>query len=615
MNSSDCSTLKEPVSAGYLLSETSDGKSKNLSSRCTEEGLRAARILVVDNQTASVCLLENVLNRLGFRNIKSLTDSRGVLDEVLRYQPDLILLDLNMPYLSGYEVLQQVSHVTPRDAYLPVLVLTADGTPTAKRRALAAGATDFLAKPFDVPEVFMRIRNLLRTRILHLEVQEQNAQLEEKVAARTRELSKALGQLKSTQQRVLQQERLHAFSEMAGGVVHDFNNALMSVIGYSDLLLAAPEVLADRETTLDYLRTMNTAGRDAAHVVNRLRDFYRPRELADVFTPLDLNPLIVQVVSLTQPKWKDQALASGRTITVELDLEKVPLVDGNEAELRELITNLIFNAVDAMPGGGAITLRSRRTDQGTLLEVSDTGIGMAEEVRSRCLEPFFSTKGENGTGLGLSMVFGILKRHNGTVEVHSEVGRGSTFHIWLPACAEGSACEKETASAPSRSLRILVVDDEPVSRRVVTAFLQIDGHKVTTASGASEALSAYEAAPFDLLLTDCAMPDMSGFQLAEAIKKIHRDQRVILLTGFSESALQSYEETADVDVVIHKPVQHQTLRHAVARVLAHSDGIVDECSLIPSREKVARKETPPEKVVRRESTLDGALTKLNHSSS
>lgn len=548
----DASTPVIPVDAGKSL-------------RSMEDAMKTARILLVDDQIASVCLLQNVLNRLGFGNVKYLTDARTVLEEVLLNRPDLIILDLHMPFMSGYEVLQQLGAVIPRDAYLPVLVLTGDGTAPAKRRALAVGATDFLNKPFDVSEVFMRIRNLLRTRFLQMEVQNQNVLLEEKVAARTRELSEALAELKATQQRVLQQERLHAFSEMAGGVVHDFNNALMSVIGYSDLLLATPEVLEDRETALDYLRTMNTAGRDAAHVVNRLRDFYRPRELADVFAPLDLNPLLVQVVQLTQPKWKDQAMATGRTISVELDLEKIPLVDGNEAELRELTTNLIFNAVDAMPKGGTITLRTRRSGEGATFEVDDTGTGMTEEVRTRCLEPFFSTKGQNGTGLGLSMVFGVVKRHRATLDVQSEVGRGTTFQVQFPPCADGVAPTKDAEPAPSRSLRVLVVDDEPVSRRVVSTFLQIDGHEVIAVSNGTEALSEFERKPFDLLLTDCAMPEMSGFQLAGAVKQIRRGQPVILLTGFSESALQSYDDNSEVDLVIHKPVQHHVLRRAVAK--------------------------------------------------
>lgn len=568
MISAESVAPQEASTVESSLPQAGNQRTKASDAQVAEDALRAARILIVDDQTASVCLLENVLGRLGFRNLRCVTDLRLVREEFTRSQPDLVMVGLNAPGLHGFDVLQQIGTLISRDGFLPTLILSSDGTPQVKRRALAAGATDFLAKPFDVTEVFMRIRNLLRTRFLHLEVQNQNARLEEKVADRTRELRDTVSELKTTQQRILQQERLHAFSEMAGGVVHDFNNALMSVIGYSDLLLSVPEVLADRETTLDYLRTMNTAGRDAAHVVNRLRDFYRPRELADVFEPLDLNPLLAQVVPMTQPKWKDQAMVSGRTITVELDLARVPLVDGNEAELRELVTNLIFNAVDAMPAGGTITLSTRCERDGTLLQIRDTGTGMSEDVRTRCLEPFFSTKGELGTGLGLSMVFGIAKRHSALLDIQSEAGKGTVFKIWFPACADKRAGEEDAAPEPHRPLRVLVVDDEPVTRQVVSAFLQIDGHEVITASSGTEALSAYQHGPFDLLLTDCAMPEMSGFQLAGAVKELHRAQPVILLTGFSESALQSYDQSDHVDLVIHKPVRHQALRQAVAKAVS-----------------------------------------------
>jgi CheY-like chemotaxis protein len=365
---------------------------------------------------------------------------------------------------------------------------------------------------------------------------------------------------------VLRQERLHAFSEMAGGVVHDFNNALMSVIGYSDLLLSSPEMRENPETVAEYLQIMNTAGRDAAHVVGRLRDFYRPRDISDVFTSLDLNDILEQAVPITQPKWKDQALAHGRAITVELDLEKLPPINANEAELRELATNLIFNAVDAMPEGGKIILRTRRCDEGVLLEIEDSGVGMNEETRSRCLEPFFSTKGEKGTGLGLSMVFGIVQRHGGSLDIRSELGKGTTFCIRL-APAAGELTEKIECPPPERSLKILFVDDEPVTRDIVTRFLRMDGHQVTTVSNGSEALAEFKSKAFDLLLTDHGMPGMSGIQLASTVKAIRRGMPVILLTGFGHSGLHAGETPPEVDMVISKPVPHTTLRRAVAETM------------------------------------------------
>ena len=456
----------------------------------TEDNLKQARILIVDDEVANTCLLQSLLNRTGFTNHFSVTDSRETIERIEQLQPDLILLDLNMPQVSGFDILQLLRLTLAPDNYLPVLVLTADINPKTKRRALAAGATDFLPKPFDASEVLMRIRNLLKTRLLHLDLQNHNTRLEEKVSERTAELSRALTELKQAQEQMLQQERLRAFGEMAGGIVHDFNNSLMSIIGYSDLLLQDPETLGDRATTLDYLKTMNTAGRDAAQVVSRLRDFYRGREIEDVFSSVDLNEVIEESVSLTQPKWKTQALESGRTISLELDLEKLPAISGNSAELREATTNLIFNAVDAMPKGGTVTLRSRReAGDRVLFEVADTGTGMPETIRARCLEPFFSTKGDKGTGLGLSMVFGIIKRHNGTLEIESAPERGTTFRIRFPVEATASLEESEEVEKLDRSVRVLVVDDDAVPRDVVSKYLIADGHEVVTAASGIEALA------------------------------------------------------------------------------------------------------------------------------
>lgn len=525
---------------------------------------KGARVLIIDDQVGNVCLLQAVLERLGVTLTKGVTDSRLALDALRDFQPDLILLDLNMPYLNGYDLLQIFGTVIPKDAYLPVLVLTGETDSSAKLRALSAGATDILQKPFVSSEVMMRIRNLLRTRFLHLEVQNQKQVLEQRVEERTGELTQALAELKETQGQVMRQVRLHAFSEMAGGVVHDFNNALMAVIGYSELLLADPAMLDDRATVTECLQTMNIAGRDAAHVVSRLRDFYRPRDIGDIIAAVDLNELIEQAVALTQPKWSNDALASSRTIEVKLDLEKLPVLNANEAELRELATNLIFNAVDAMPRGGTITLRSRRHEMGAMLEVCDSGTGMSEEIRSRCLEPFFSTKGEKGTGLGLSMVFGIVKRHCGTLDIKSAVGQGTTFSIYIPYLDLESDRKAAECPAPVHSLEILVVDDEPVTRDVVTRYLRMDGHKVVAVNNALDALTELESKPFDLLLTDHGMPGMSGLELVKCARRLHPDMPVIMLTGFGHEGLQSGDTPPGVDCIINKPVPPLKLRRAIA---------------------------------------------------
>lgn len=526
-----------------------------------------ARLLIVEDTVANIALLTNMLGRVGYRHLRSITDPRETMAEVESFKPDLILLDLMMPHLDGFAVMQQLKTIIPDETYLPILVLTADMSPSSKRKALASGASDFLLKPFDASEIFMRIRNLLQTRFLHLALQDQNLALEQKVMERTGELSAALQKVEETQRLMLQQERLRAFGEMAGGVVHDFNNALMSVIGYSELILQDPALLDDKPVVLDYLKTMNTAGRDAAHVVGRLRDFYRPREAADLFESIDLNEMIEQAVALTQPKWRDHALAEGRTIEINLELEKIPTIAGNPGELRDSLTNLIFNSVDAMPNGGIITARTRREDDRVIFELADTGTGMSEEVRTHCLEPFFSTKGDKGTGLGLSMVFGVIKRHEGELEIQSHPGEGTTFRFSFPSQVKTFSCVADPATAASRPLRILVVDDEPVPRDVVSKYLCAQGHEVVATTAGLEALESFKQGGFDLIITDHAMPQMNGAQLARLIKAHRPQQPVLMLTGYSDPLLSRDTIPPMVDLLLPKPISQQDLQSAISKLL------------------------------------------------
>lgn len=397
-----------------------------------EAKLKAARILMLDDSVASTCLVSNVLNRLGFTTVESINDPRHILQKIESFAPDLLLLDLSMPNVSGFEVLQSLRKSSGAASRLPIIVISGDATPANKRRALAAGASDVLAKPFDPSEANIRIRNIIERQMLQNEIEDQNRLLEHRVFERTAQLEHALDDLTAAQRQMLNQARLSAFAEMAGGVVHDFSNALMAVIGYSQILLGSDgRALADRETALEYLRIINVAGRDAEEVVSRLRDFYRPRAAAESQV-VDLKEVLHRSVLMTQLKWKDPNRPKGTEIGVALELQHLPRMRGNPAELREMMTNLIFNAVDAMPNGGALTLRTSGAGGTVTLEVADTGCGMSAEVRARCLDPFFSTKGDKGTGLGLAMVFGIVQRQQGQIEIDSTPGLGTTFRITLP---------------------------------------------------------------------------------------------------------------------------------------------------------------------------------------
>jgi PAS domain S-box-containing protein len=383
------------------------------------------------------------------------------------------------------------------------------------------------------------------------------------------QLEHALKELQAAQQQVIQQERLRALGAMASGIAHDFNNALAAILGFTELLIYRPENLLNTEKTLRYLQMMNTAAKDAGNVVNRLREFYRQREEGEVFAPVDLNHLVEEAVSLTQPKWKNQSEAKGIAIQMATELGAVPPVIGNAADLREALTNLVFNAVDAMPQGGTITLRTRTDNSRIILEVADNGTGMTEEVRSHCLEPFFTTKGERGTGLGLSMVYGILQRHQGTIDIQSKSGQGTTFILSLPIAVEPQP-PKEIDSAPGllHPLHVLLVDDEELVRRILNEFLVGDEHIVETATNGREALDKFQHAKFDVVILDRAMPDMNGDQVAVAIKHLKPETPIILLTGFGSMMQAAGEQPPGVDLVVGKPVTILGLREAVAKVVA-----------------------------------------------
>ena len=377
-------------------------------------------------------------------------------------------------------------------------------------------------------------------------------------------LEQAMTDLQTAQQQMVQQERLRALGQMASGIAHDFNNTLSPIMGFSELLLIAPQMSADPAQLKEYLQTINMAAKDAAKVVSRLREFYRPRLDADLAGIVDLNQLVQQSVKLSQPKWKDQALANGVAIEIKTELASVPPVAGHESELREVLTNLVFNAVDAMPKSGSITLRTKADGDHVRLEVSDTGTGMTEEVRQRCLEPFFSTKGEKGSGLGLAMVYGIIKRLRGTIDITSAVGVGTTFSIRLPIQAEQEAgTQHEGQSLAGVRLQILVVDDDPLVGRVTGEYLRVAGHQVEVVTSAAEAVKRFNPERVHLVVTDHGMPHMTGRQLAKVIKQVSAETPVVLLTGGDEMEVADTASSA-VDAELSKPLTMAALQRTLS---------------------------------------------------
>ncbi len=395
-------------------------------------------------------------------------------------------------------------------------------------------------------------------------------------------LQRAYDDLRQTQQTILQQERLRALGQMASGIAHDINNAISPVALYTEILLETEPNLSTQ--TRRYLETTQRAIEDVSHTVARMREFYRQPEPQSVLSRVDLSQLAQQVLDLTRARWSDMAQERGLVIHLRSEFpDGLAPVAGVESEIREALTNLVFNAVDAMPEGGTLTVRTRNVSSPSkakyvAVEVADSGVGMTEETRRRCLEPFFTTKGERGTGLGLAMVYGIAQRHKAEIEIESARGKGTTVRMLFPETnltPAGLNPVPTPEAIPSR-LRILVVDDDPLLIKSLRDALETDGHVVTTANGGKEGIETFQQARergehFAAVITDLGMPYLDGRKVSTAIKAVSPSTPVILLTGWGQRLIEEGDTPSNVDRVLNKPPKLRDLRAALADLVPGSD--------------------------------------------
>lgn len=403
-----------------------------------------ARILVVDNDPASLASIENCLQGYGYRQLRLLGNSTRATAHIVEFEPDLVISEFEMPGVDGIRLVELVQEITAGGDFVPILMVAAHDAAQKRFRALAAGATDFLAKPLQPSEFESRVANLLRIRCVHRALRDRGRDLEQAVAERTTELDGLLMELVETRRLLLKQERLRAFAEMASGVVHDFNNVLATITGYSELLLRDSRLLEDRDERLRAIRVVHTAASGAVGVLRKLSEFYNARDARSQPGDVDLNAVVEHVIEVTRPKWQTQALAADCRIEFTTDLAPLPPVRGYIAELREVVASIIFNAVDAMPEGGTVTCRTRGAESHALLEIEDSGCGMSAAVRERCTEPHFTTKPKHA-GLGLAMAAQIVERHGGGLDIESAQGIGTTLRIRLPLSAAATRGEPAQA--------------------------------------------------------------------------------------------------------------------------------------------------------------------------
>ena len=366
------------------------------------------------------------------------------------------------------------------------------------------------------------------------------------------EVRSALQALTVAQERLVQTEKTRALGGMAGGVAHEFNNILAIILGKTQLMLArAPD-----DPVREGLGLIEEAAWRAADVVRRLQGFAATRS-DDPPALVDVNTLAQDAMTLTRPLWKDEAEARGVRIDVVTDLEEGPAVLGSATELREAVTNVILNAIDAMPQGGRLGLATRSRDGGVEVTVSDSGEGMSEETRRRIFEPFFSTRTPTRSGLGLSVVYGIVTRHRGRIEVISEVRQGTRVTIWLPAAAPaqepGRPAAETRSGAGSGSASILVIDDETQLREMLVDALAQAGHRVESAADGLSGLARFQSGAFDIVVTDLSLPERSGLEVARAVKSLRPNTPVVLITGWGHLVDPGRLREHGVDLTLVKP--------------------------------------------------------------
>ncbi|MEW6419000.1 MAG: response regulator [Nitrospirota bacterium] len=372
---------------------------------------------------------------------------------------------------------------------------------------------------------------------------------------------------KKIEEQLIQSEKLRVMGQLASGVAHDFNNSLAIILGNTELLAKQVDILSP-EQIKKQLKIIEIAAIDAADTVRRIQEFTRIR--ADKkFSKVDINKIVEEVKEMSKPRWKDHAQERGINIELTTLLDKnLPLIMGNPSELREVLTNIIFNSIDAMPEGGKIVIETRALDKEVKILVTDTGVGIPKEVKGRIFDPFFTTKGVVSDGLGLSIGYSIISRHGGRIDIESEEGKGTTVIINLPVPPElEEVAEKEVPIKEAKRTNILVIEDEEMVRVILEQLLTRSGHNVFNASSGQEGLNIFYKGGIDMVFTDLGMPGISGWEVARSIKAKDSTIPVILITGWGVQIDDEEVKKSGVDLVVSKPFKFDQVLNIVAEAL------------------------------------------------
>jgi two-component system cell cycle sensor histidine kinase/response regulator CckA len=528
------------------------------------------RILIAEDESMSRRLLEKSLTKWGY-DVIVVSDGQQAW-EVLQQAnaPQLAIIDWMMPGLCGVELCQKVRQTAGMESVYLIL-LTARGEKEDIAAGLTAGANDYVTKPFDREELQARLR--VGVRVLEM----QTRMLADSVERRHAEDDR-----KQLEEQLIQSQKMESIGTLAGGVAHDFNNLLTVINGYTELLLTRQ---LQGEPLRQKLSQIKSAGERAAALTRQLLAFSRKQELER--KTINLNDTIGDLMKMLR-----------RIIGEDVDVgvhtaPNLASIFADSGQIDQVLMNLAVNARDAMPDGGKLTIETHnkqldesytrhhpqlRPGSYVRIAVSDTGVGMQPQTMRRIFDPFFSTKevGE-GTGLGLAMVYGIIKQHDGSIEVKSEVGRGTTFEIYLPAETRVAEPESLEVQCPLRggTETILVAEDEESLRGLVQASLGDLGYFIIPVKDGVEAIEMFAAnrQDIDLVMLDIVMPRLSGIDAFERIRAMDEHVPIFLVTGYcgeavKDESVRGNRLTEEMGVtVIQKPYGLEALGHQIRAIL------------------------------------------------
>ncbi|KHE91098.1 MAG: putative histidine kinase protein [Candidatus Scalindua brodae] len=378
-----------------------------------------------------------------------------------------------------------------------------------------------------------------------------------------------LTERKKIEETLLQSEKMKSMGLITSGVAHEFNNILAIVKGFA---LQIKKKCGDDKKLEKRTDIIIKASNDGVEIVRRMQEYTNREMNSTDFVLTDMSDLIKQVIDFTMPRWQNIAHANGIHYKIDTEgVRDVLCVNGKQSELREVLLNITNNALDAMPDGGSLSFRTWGKEDTVFVSISDTGMGMDKSVQKNVFDPFFTTKIGVGTGLGMSMGYSIITRHGGNIDIESEEGKGSTFIIKLPM-SKGTVKPEVTSESEqeikAEGLRILIVDDEQNICDLLSEYFSEDGHNVKSVNSGAMAINLLETENFDLVLSDLVMPEVTGYDVINAVRKLDKKPKIGIITGWENPHRTEKEEVLKADFIVKKPVNFSELTHCINNVLS-----------------------------------------------